>query len=217
MEYKQIYPYPDTPNMISKWINIYRTRNNISGKLVEKVGGITNFSFLDSYVNRPVFGSPEKRIYQEFTIRHSATEEPYVRKRWSVVRSAKNKKYILDDYFATRVISYYCYLKHISYINWKRKTKTEYTNTKDIIGILIEIKKEIRNKNPRAFDKFNVPKVSINYLNRLIHYLQKEFDLEFPIPIHSSTKRIYISDKLKIREKIIREKLDIEFGHKPEK
>ena len=210
-EYKQLYPMPQAPNISAKWINIYRTRENISGKEVELVGGITNYSFLHYYVNKSVFGSPEKRMYREETIRNG--KEGYIRKKFIVLRDSFSKKYIIDNYFATRVLTYYCQLKGTNLRNYLRKTKMRFLNGHELIGFLTEIKGEIRKRNKKCFDKFGVPKISINHLNRLIDYLKKEFDLDREVKILHTTKRIYLTDKSEILKRELETKLNREFGH----
>jgi len=160
-------------------------RFNKNGKPVYKIGGLTNTSYLDVGEAGKIFsfGSPYRRIKQEFNV------EDYIVSHWSVIRNSENKKYIIDPYFASRILSFYCHLKKTSY-KLLRETLKRIKGWQ-LLWYINEIKREIFYKeNPRGYDSYNVPLYSKEYLNSIQDLLREEFDLESDITLVSSLKRI---------------------------
>jgi len=189
---RQIYPMPDEKNYNQAKIVREYQRVKANGKTVFKIGGITSASYIDIGEVSKIysFGAPEKRISQDIEV--SNGKEKYTRTYWSVLKTPEGK-YIPDNYFVSRVIQYYAKIKGLSYAEIYYSIKR--VTGKDLIGILIEIRKAIENKSPKVFDKYGVPKVSKTWINRMIQYLQEEFDLTIPIKLVRDTHRLLTTKK----------------------
>lgn len=211
MEWRQIYekPLEHQPYLQAKIIREFK-QTKANGKIIFKIGGLTTASYLNiGDFPKSVLGAPEKRICQFYTVNVSKNEQ-YTIRRWSVLREKRSKKYLIDNYFASRVVKLYAYLKGVSYKALKEALGNKIIG-ETVITYLIEIKKEIANRNEKAFDKYGVPKVSINYLNRLIDYLKKEFYLKQEITLVENTNRQVLDKKAErqyLKELEAKEKID---------
>ena len=189
MEWRQIYEKPadHQPYLQAKIVREFR-RTKSNGKIIFKIGGLTTTSYLNiGELPKSLFGAPEKRICQFYTVNVSKNEQ-YVIRRWSVLREARSKKYLIDNYFASRVVKFYGYLKGVQYEALREALGYKILG-QTVISLLLEIKKEIAKRNKKAFDKYGVPRVSINYLNKLIDYLKEEFYLKQEIVLAENTNR----------------------------
>jgi len=212
MEWQQIYEKPNIyEDCQAKWIREFK-KTKANGKIIFKIGGLTTASYLNiGEFPKSLFGAPEKRICQFFTVNISKNEQ-YTIRRWSVLREKRSKKYLIDNYFASRVVKFYAFLKGVNYQALRGALGGRILGH-TVITYLIEIKKEIGKRNSKAFDKFGVPKASINYLNRLIDYLREEFYLKQEIALVENTNRQILDKKAEIQylkelEEESKEKID---------
>jgi len=208
---RQIFEKPNAhEDCQAKWIREF-VKTKANGKKIYRVGGLTTASYIDVCdIPKSLFGSPYKRIYQEYTINNG--KEAYYKRVWSVIKDAYSRKYIIDNYFASRILKFLCHLKGMWYTDFLRKTGITEITGEDVIGFLKEIKTEIKRGNKKAFDGYGVPKISIEYLNALIKLLEEEFELKRPIKLVRHTNRQELSEKTAID--ILKEQIAREFAPK---
>ena len=150
---------------------------------VEKIGGITNISFVDNdRREKRHFGAIEEYSHVD-EIRVGNGVERHV-----IVPIKYKGKSMINRWFASRVVKEFLNAQGITYQKgkefWRRKNGMLLIKGRTIVAMLRWIKAEEEAGNPKLLDYYGFPKYSIEYLDELIKELTSgRYALNMDIPL----------------------------------